>query len=207
MNQLALRAFTLLELLVTSVILLCLAAVLLPALQSLNSHSKETNAVSHFRQLGMAIGTFSIDNEGSLPLRLASGELWPTALIGYLDGNSNVYAEPNSSINFRTLNVDPLNNTENHTSYILNSFRDLGDRARKMINIEKPASTILMASQEIHPGFFMDIDRNDHLRFVNYRQYREGAYYLFGDGSVRYVASANYAATLWMADKSFELQQ
>ena len=207
MKKLKFQAFTLPEVLVTAAILFGLAALLLPVLRSIQSRSKEAKALTHFRQLGMAVATFTMENEGRLPLRLESGELWPTALITYLDGNTEVYAEPNSLINFKTLNLDPLSNTENHTSYILNSFRDLGDRAKRMVNIERPASTILMAAQEINPGFFMDIDRNDHLRFVNYRQYRNGSYFLFADGSARYVPSVDYTATLWMADKSFELPQ
>lgn len=198
------RAFTLLEILIATTVLLCLVALLLPTLRSIMSQSKEAKAIHHFRQLGVAITTFAADNENNLPLRLASGELWPSALIDYLDGDANVYAEPNSAVNFRTLNVDPLDSAVNHTSYILNSFRDLGDRARKVINIEQPASTILMAAQQNSSGFFMDLDRNDHLRFVNPQQYRKGAYYLFGDGSARYVASTNYSAKLWMADKSLE---
>lgn len=196
------RAFTLLEILITTAVLLCLVALLLPALRGVMSRSKEAKAINHFRQLGVAITTFAADNENNLPLRLASGQLWPTALIDYLDGDANVYAEPNSDVNFRTLKVDPLDNTVNHTSYILNSFRDLGDRARKVINIDQPASTILMAAQQNSSGFYMDIDRNDHLRFIDPQQYRAGAYYLFGDGSARYVASADYSAILWMADKS-----
>jgi len=205
MKSFALRgAFTLLEILIATTVLLCLVALLLPILQGVIMRSKEAKAINHFRQLGVAITTFAADNENNLPLRLASGELWPTALIDYLDGDATVYAEPNSEVNFRTLQVDPLNNTVNHTSYILNSFRDLGDRSRKVINIKQPASTIIMAAQQNGSGFYMDIDRNDHLRFINPQQYREGAYYLFGDGSARYVASANYSAMLWMADKSTE---
>ena len=207
MNRQASRGFTLLEILVVTVVLLGLIALLFPMLRKVDTRAKEAKAANHFRQFGVAITSFAMDNDGNLPLRLDSGALWPTALVGYLDGDTNIYAEPNSAITFRTLNADPLSNTENHTSYILNSFRDLGDRARKMVNIEKPASTILMAAQEYNPGFFMDIDRNDYLRFVKYRQYREGAYYLFGDGSARYVASNDYDGTLWMADKSFVLQQ
>ena len=203
MKSSALRwAFTLLEVLVVTTVLLCLVALLLPVLQGVILRSKEAKAINHFRQLGVAITTFAADNENNLPLRLASGELWPAALIDYLDGDTNVYAEPNSDVNFRTLKVDPLDRNVNHTSYLLNSFRDLGDRARKVINIEQPVSTILMAAQQNSSGFYMDIDRNDHLRFINPQQYGKGAYYLFSDGSARFVASANYSAILWIADKS-----
>lgn len=200
-------AFTLLEVLIATAVLLCLVGLLLPVIRGVLSDSKEAKAINHFRQLGVAVATFAADNESNLPLRLASGELWPAALIDYLDGDENVYAEPNSTVNFRTLNVDPLDSTINRTSYILNSFRDLGDRARKIVNIAQPSSTILMAVQQNSSGFYMDLDRNDHMRFVNPEQYGQGAYYLFVDGSARYVVSANYAAILWMAEKSLESQK
>ncbi len=201
------RAFTLLEVLVTAGILLCLAAFILPTLLNATKRSEETKAVNNLRRLGTALASFVGDNNGSLPIRPEDGDLWPAALISYLEYKTEVYAEPGSTSNFRTLNVDPLSNLANHTSYTLNSLRDLGERAKTMFNIPQPASTIMMAAHENTLGFYMDIDRNDFLRIVKYREYRNGAYYLFGDGSIRFVLAPDYNPRLWMADKSFELPE
>lgn len=201
------RAFTLLEVLVTAGILLCLATLILPALRSATKRSEETKAINHLRRLGTALASFASENNGGLPMRTENGDLWPAALISYLEYNPEIYAEPGSTINYRTLNVDPLSNLANHTSYTLNSLRDLGDRAKTMFNIPQPASTIMMAPHENTLGFFMDIDRNDFLRIVKYREYRNGAHYLFGDGSIRFVLASDYSPRLWMADKSFELRE
>lgn len=195
-------AFTLLELLVVVAVIGILAAVLVPALRGVLQRSHESQAANHLRQLGLANAQFTADHDGALPIRLGS---WPTLLNEYLD-DPRVFAEPNSKTNYLTLGLAPIASGQNHTSYILNSFDDLGLPQVRLVNIEHPTDTILMAAQWFRfDSFVMNIRRRDDIRSVPYRQYRNGAYYLYVDGSVRYVAASDYRPAMWMADKGYQL--
>lgn len=61
------RAFTLVELLVTVVIIAILAALLLPALAAGKSRGRRIACISNLRQIGIAIQGYAQDNSGNIP--------------------------------------------------------------------------------------------------------------------------------------------
>jgi len=62
-----LKAFTLVELLVSVGIIAVLAALLLPALGSARESARRTQCASNLRQLAMGFQSYAADNRGSLP--------------------------------------------------------------------------------------------------------------------------------------------
>ena len=93
--------FTLTELLVVIAIIAVLVAIIVPAFSAVRRSADRTTCVANLRQIGAAIGSYTVDHEGDLP-----GPLWtwqscwydgddygslPTALGAYL--GLEIYSE------------------------------------------------------------------------------------------------------------------
>jgi prepilin-type N-terminal cleavage/methylation domain-containing protein len=71
------RAFTLIELLVVVAIIALLTAILLPALRGVRDAARLATCGSNLRQLGAAIHTYAIENDGLIPRGPAAGPAHP----------------------------------------------------------------------------------------------------------------------------------
>jgi prepilin-type processing-associated H-X9-DG protein len=88
-----LRAFTLVELLVTCGVVAVLVALLLPALGAAREHAKTVQCLSNLRQIGQAIEGYAISNKGVLPAWSAV-HYYPDDPPYQDDPNSPEYAGP-----------------------------------------------------------------------------------------------------------------
>lgn len=64
--------FTLIELLVVIAIIAILSSILLPAVGSVRSKAKEISCMSNLKQVGSAAISYAMDNDGYMPMNLAT---------------------------------------------------------------------------------------------------------------------------------------
>lgn len=199
-------AFSLIEALVAVTVVTVLAIVAVQGTKHLMARAKEMRSVSNFKTLGQAALLYVGENDGNFPTR-QSGPQWPGQMFPYLDGNKTVFADPNAKVNFLTTGRDPLEAKENCTSYLINSFDDMPGKPKYFL-INEPSQTIILATRNSGGnggGFAMNLYIGDYNKRTLINQFGQGSYYLFADGSVRFVGMADYGPRLWMADKAAEL--
>ncbi|MDD2708303.1 MAG: prepilin-type N-terminal cleavage/methylation domain-containing protein [Verrucomicrobiae bacterium] len=78
------KAFTMVELLVTISILSILCSLLLPALSKTKEKVRQINCLSHLKQFGVAINSYSNDYDGFLPSYHNGTVMWHMLLPRYL---------------------------------------------------------------------------------------------------------------------------
>jgi|GEM_PF-531643 len=240
------RAFTLIELLVVIAIIAVLAGLLASAYPAVVSRGRQTQAMNNMRQVGTAFLLYSNDNNYTLPGRLAdavstTNPKWPAVLAG-TDGsgkqnvttnyvqNVKVYVAPgDSSINPTRpdLFTYVTTNEQNHCSWIMNGYNDLGTISDpstqiRTVRFTSPSQTILLGVQNSGAGnFYMDFQNGDNNTVLNLRLYNATSNpntgtspYLFADGSVQFITKTAYKAAapngasgcygdwLWLANKA-----
>jgi prepilin-type N-terminal cleavage/methylation domain-containing protein/prepilin-type processing-associated H-X9-DG protein len=99
-------AFTLIEILVVIAILAVLAALLLPAVRSVDGRAKETKCLSNLRQVGVAMTLYQAQNDGRFPeaydVYAGPGvprSTWIAKLIPLIGGKDNDQVDPASVFN------------------------------------------------------------------------------------------------------------
>jgi prepilin-type N-terminal cleavage/methylation domain-containing protein/prepilin-type processing-associated H-X9-DG protein len=87
----AVRAFTLMELVVVVAVIAVLAAILLPAFQRVLGSGRATACVSNLRQLSVALNTYLADNNNMMPI-LKAGREKLTDEVPVIDNTLDKYA-------------------------------------------------------------------------------------------------------------------
>ena len=202
-----LSGFTLIELLVTMTVIAVLAGLVISILPQIRLAARRTASLSNLRGIGAALFAFANDNDQKLPGRVQSSDKWPRLLLPYVGENPKVYGEQDDMKCFLRTGADPLTNSRNNTSYILNGFNDAGAYTDesvviRLLNVERPSMTILMANQSGTGNFYMDFVEGNQYDVLNLNAYGTGSNYLFADGSARFVSSRLYDHSLWLVNKS-----
>jgi len=200
-------AFTLIELLVVISVVLILAGLVVAMLPSAKLAARRTNSLSNLRQLGIGLVGFAADYQNRLPGRVQSDDKWPRLLLPYVGDNPKVYGEPDDMKCFLRTGADPLANSRNNTSYILNGFNDAGAFNNEavqisLLSLQRPTETILMACQSGTGNFYMDFMEGNQNTVLNPKAYGNGSNYLFADGSARFLTAETYDDRLWLVDKT-----
>ncbi len=211
------RGLTLIELLIVIAIISTLAVMVVANWGNMKLYSQRTATLNNMRQIGVAFYSYAGDNDSRLPRRIAGAtnphDKWPKLLHDYLQ-DTRVYAAAGDRSNFIFQNKDPLSNSNNHTSYIMNGYNDIGAQTNdavevRLTQLEKPASVILLGtpySGSTH--FYMDMlegENGNHVDVLNLTLYGEGTAYLFADGSARFLTTNMYNPQLWLVNKDFPL--
>lgn len=188
--------FTLIELLVTIAIIAVLAGFMLPAISSSREAGRSATCMSRMRQLGLAVNSYTLVNDGQFPRSQhsasAHGEaVWADALASFLSGNTHASVGLHAG-SYRC----PSDRRAAHLfSYGLNVYFELGpdddyegkpQTWRSIAQVPYPAGTVLYAennseADHIMPNFWVNLaDAED----VASRRHRDMANYTFVDGHV-----------------------
>jgi len=210
------RGFTLIELLVVIAIIGILAVMVAANWKNMILWSQRSSSLNNLKQIGVATINYAGDNDSMLPKRVAgtnNGGKWPQLLSTYLD-DIRVYAAIGDRSNYIFRQVDPLDNSRNNTSFIMNGYSDLGAYTNQTIEVrlthlEKPASVILFGMPKSGmTHFYMDLVEPPHGNqndVLNLTMYGTGSDYLFADGSARFITTNEYNVNMWLVNKDYPI--
>jgi prepilin-type N-terminal cleavage/methylation domain-containing protein len=198
----AVRAFTLLEVILAMVVIGLLACLAIPAVRTAREKAERGADVSHLRQIGVALLCFAGDHDNNFPVaagRIGWGETspvtgagpWTQQILPYLSGNTNVFRSR------RSPSADPPGTFS--PGYFLGARPAMAaDRrfgAVNLLRMEAPSQTVLAGTvgsgQLFRPG---DWDKDDYTQspaFDGNRRSRltHPVAILFADGHVRECAA------------------
>ena len=202
------------EVLAAIAIIVILAALLFPATKFVLGKNNQTAALVQMRQIGVAFTLYAGENDFRLPNRQkdSSFDKWPRLLAKYLGDDIRVYAAPGDPNNYLNLGTDPLDNSHNHTSFIMNGYNDLGgftdDVEVRLTRMDASDVILLGTPRSGSTHFYMDMlegKTGNHLDVLNLAAYGDGSNYLFADGSARFITKHDYHPEMWLVDKSFQV--
>lgn len=155
--------FTAVEILVTIGILAVLATLILPVLKSTQDSAKAAACASNLAQIGKAFFAYAADNDGTLPPANDANQTWPMStymyqLNPYLGNLPTVYFSEQLKVCFDGVfrcpgkkNWSLAGPTDmQRNSFGMNTFdpNNIPSTGKKLIAIEKPAKTLLVADLE-----------------------------------------------------------
>lgn len=188
------RAFTLIELLVVIAIIAVLAALILPAYQSVLARADSSKCTSNLKQIGVGLFAFASENDGAFPIAggvIERGQVdpntqkpaWTEQLAPYVGNNWKIFQCKSAA------QAQPCNK---ETSYFLGThaaYLEAGTAAAvRQLKINSP-SRLILAGDNLHAGFRVtDADKDDYsvdCPFDGTPCHSGKSNILFADGSVR----------------------
>jgi len=161
--------FTLIELLVVIAIMAVLAAISLPTINKVQASSKSTKCLSNMRQLGTAVLSYPVDNNGYLPRSNNNidpstgkeGYEWNKAVYNYIPTiNNKMTGKQVSKVFLCPAEKQPPDASNTCCQYTASFAMEDGSSSTKatgldgngprtMASIEKPSGTILLVDGKI----------------------------------------------------------
>jgi prepilin-type N-terminal cleavage/methylation domain-containing protein/prepilin-type processing-associated H-X9-DG protein len=203
------RGFTLIELLIVIAVIAVLVSLVLAISPSLRLRAEAASSLNNLHQIGAGAQLYANDNEMSLPGRIESRDKWPKLLDAYLT-TPKVYADALDPTNYLARKQDPLANSSNNTSYIMNGYNDVGAYQDETVSVrinalDDASQTILLAIQQGHANFYMDFVEGNQSNAIRKDVYAGGSNYLFADGSAHFIAEKDYNDSLWLVHKNAQI--
>lgn len=206
----AASAFTLVEMLVSLVVIGILSALLLTAFKGARDSSQAMTCTSNLRQIGRALYSYAAEHEGTFPPSRPEGLVWPAntfmyALNPYLENKPSATFQQQKALCYSGVFRCPgkedwnLNGTEiNQFSYGMNTFNT--DQATKFakstVAITNLSKTLLVADVQATS----DCLRNSNYMYVNSKALRHfkkrSDNVLFCDGHVAPVSENGFTYDL-----------
>lgn len=174
--------FSLVEMLVVVAIIAVLGVLSIPALSGAFEQTKEAKCSHHLRSLGLAIQTYTVENQGRYPISLHTagssnftagwlfklvpyldGSLQPNGLVDNLGNALETYVSPGDiQADARQTRMRQVNRP--NSSYLYNDFLEHPEHNR-LANLTNPAGTIVLfpASDTIAIKF-----SEDHIHGINW---------------------------------------
>jgi prepilin-type N-terminal cleavage/methylation domain-containing protein/prepilin-type processing-associated H-X9-DG protein len=180
-------AFTLIELLVVVAIIGILVTLVSVVAPGVLERGRQTASLNNMRQVGTGFQLYANENDMRLPSRVSTGDR-------------------TDSTNFLLKKTDPLSNSRNNTSYMINGFNDMGafsdeSVSVRLVGLDAPSKTILLAPANGHANFYMDFKEGNQNDALKKNAFNGGSNYLFADGSVQFIKKVDYDDKLWLVHK------
>jgi prepilin-type N-terminal cleavage/methylation domain-containing protein len=202
--------FTLVELLVVVTIIAILTAISLQAYGVAIRHANSAGCMTRMHGLGIAFTLYSSDNDGQLPGRVtgAGNDKWPTLLQPYLSSVKD-FVDPGDPIAMQVAPDDLVSNSANNSSFFFNGFNDLGAYDNPSIQVRLVnlgnLSNVILLGQKINGNtqYYMDFVEGNQDDILNKTAYFNGADYVFGDGSARFIYKTDYDDKMWITNPNY----
>lgn len=143
------KAFTLLELLIVIAIISILTAILFPVIGKVRRSARRTACLSNVRQIGTAIGMYTVDYDGAYPntgdpyLWVGKRFRWPImpylgiAKVSALESSGDRYKSANGASNLLICPDDTASNSFDFTSYAYSvAFYETDESIDRIVSIQ-----------------------------------------------------------------------